>query len=93
MTIAEVSRHLADLLFPWYMDHEDVRTPLMGTVQETWMKITAVEGFPVKIGHRNQFVVKIETDEGIHGVGEGGISGRELAMNGMLQHFERALIG
>ena len=57
------------------------------------MKITAVRGFPVKIGHRNQFVVKIETDEGIHGLGEGGISGRELAMNGMLQHFERALIG
>jgi len=61
--------------------------------QEQTVKITAVRGFPVKIGHRNQFVVKIETDEGIHGLGEGGISGRELAMNGMLQHFERALIG
>ena len=51
------------------------------------MKITAVNGFPVKIGHRNQFVIKIETDEGIHGLGEGGISGRELAMQGMLDHF------
>ena len=51
------------------------------------MKITAVRGYPVKVGHRNQFVVTIETDEGITGVGEGGISGRELAMQGMLEHF------
>ena len=57
------------------------------------MKITDIKGYPVKIGHRNQFVIKVETDEGIHGVGEGGISGRELAMNGMLEHFKAALIG
>jgi galactonate dehydratase len=57
------------------------------------MKITAVKGFPIKVGHRNQFVVKIETDEGIHGIGEGGISGRELAMQGMLDHFGQALVG
>lgn len=57
------------------------------------MKITAVKGFLVKVGHRNQFVVKIETDEGVSGVGEGGISGREFAMQGMLEHFASALIG
>jgi galactonate dehydratase len=57
------------------------------------LKITAVKGFPVKVGHRNQFIVKIETDEGIYGVGEGGISGHELAMNGMLQHFAGFLVG
>lgn len=57
------------------------------------MKITAVKGFPVKVGHRNQFVVKIETDAGLYGVGEGGISGRELAMLGMLEHFAHTLIG
>ena len=57
------------------------------------MKITAVKGFPVKVGHRNQFIVKVETDEGITGVGEGGISGRELAMQGMLDHFSRFLVG
>jgi len=57
------------------------------------MKITKITGYPIKIGHRNQFVVKIETDEGIHGLGEGGISGRELAMQGMLDHFSEALIG
>ena len=57
------------------------------------MKITAVKGFPIFVGHRNQFVIKIETDEGIYGIGEGGISGRELAMQGMLDHFGDILIG
>lgn len=57
------------------------------------MKITAVAGYPVKVGHRNQYIVVVETDEGISGVGEGGISGRELAMQGMLEHFAGFLIG
>ena len=57
------------------------------------MKITAIKGFPVKVGHRNQFIVKVETDDGVSGVGEGGISGRELAMQGMLEHFARFLVG
>ncbi len=57
------------------------------------MKITAVKSFPVKVGHRNQFLVKVETDEGIDGIGEGGISGRELAMAGMVEHLSRWLIG
>lgn len=57
------------------------------------MKITAVKGFPIFVGQRNQFVIKIETDEGIYGIGEGGISGRELAMQGMLDHFADILIG
>ena len=57
------------------------------------MKITAVRGYPVKVGHRNQFIVMVQTDEGITGIGEGGISGRELAMQGMLEHFARFLVG
>jgi galactonate dehydratase len=57
------------------------------------MKITGVRGYPIKVGHRNQFVVMVETDEGVTGVGEGGISGRELAMQGMLEHFSGFLMG
>ncbi len=57
------------------------------------MKITAVKAFPVHSGHRNIFIVKVETDEGVSGLGEGGISGRELAMEGMIRHFEQELIG
>jgi galactonate dehydratase len=57
------------------------------------MKITAVKGFPVWVGRRNQFIVKIETDTGHYGLGEGGISGREMAMQGMLSHFAHFLVG
>ncbi len=57
------------------------------------MKITAVTSYPVKVGFRNQFIVKIDTDEGISGIGEGGMSGRELAMAGMVEHLSRWLIG
>lgn len=57
------------------------------------MKITDVKPLPVWVGNRNQLVVKIETDEGIYGLGESGISGRELAVIGALKHFREFLIG
>lgn len=57
------------------------------------MHITAVKPFPLKVGHRNNFIVKLETDSGISGLGEGGMSGRELAMQGAVQHYERVLLG
>jgi galactonate dehydratase len=57
------------------------------------MKIARVTGYPVMSGVRCLFVVEIETDTGIVGLGEGGISGRELAMQGMLDHFRTLLIG
>ncbi|MBC7236792.1 MAG: mandelate racemase/muconate lactonizing enzyme family protein [Chloroflexi bacterium] len=57
------------------------------------MKITDIKSYPVWVGHRNQFVVKVETDEGIYGLGEGGLSGRELAMKGAVDHYREWLIG
>ena len=57
------------------------------------MRITAIKCFPLSIGHRNQFVIKVETDEGIYGLGEGGVLGREMAMQGTLDHYRRFLIG
>ena len=44
------------------------------------MKITAIQPFAVKVGIRNQLIVKVETDEGIYGWGESGLSGREKAV-------------
>ena len=41
------------------------------------MKITAIIPYPVWVSTRNQLVVKVETDEGIYGWGESGLSGRE----------------
>ncbi len=57
------------------------------------MKITNIEGFPVWGGHRNYFFLVIDTDEGIYGVGEGGITSRELASVGYIEHIKPLLIG
>lgn len=57
------------------------------------MRITNLEAFPVWGGSRNFFFVVVDTDEGIYGVGEGGITGRELAAVGVLEHFKPILIG
>jgi galactonate dehydratase len=57
------------------------------------MKITSIKSYSVWVGFRNQFVVKIETDAGISGLGEGGVPGRERAMEGMLDHFRQVLVG
>jgi len=57
------------------------------------MRITDIKPLPVWVGNRNQLVVKVETDEGIYGLGESGLSGRELAVIGALQHFREFLIG
>jgi galactonate dehydratase len=57
------------------------------------MKITDIKPYPVWVGNRNQLLVKVETDEGIFGLGESGLSGRELAVIGALQHFREFLIG
>ncbi len=57
------------------------------------MKITAILPYPVWVGHRNQLIVKIETDEGVFGWGESGLSGREKAVLGAIEHYREFLIG
>jgi galactonate dehydratase len=57
------------------------------------MKITAIHPYPVWVGIRNQLVVKVETDDGVFGWGESGLSGREQAVIGAIQHFAQFLIG
>ena len=57
------------------------------------MKITNVETYPVWGGQRNFLFVVVDTDEGIYGVGEAGITGRELAVVGAIEHLKPRLIG
>ena len=57
------------------------------------MKITDIKPLPVFVGSRNQLVVKVETDAGIHGWGESGLSSRELAVAGAINHYREFLIG
>jgi L-alanine-DL-glutamate epimerase-like enolase superfamily enzyme len=57
------------------------------------MKITAIDTYPVFNGARNNLYVTVDTDAGISGVGESGLSGRELAVIGAIEHFKPVLIG
>ncbi len=57
------------------------------------MKISNIEAYPVWGGHRNYLFVVVDTDAGIYGVGEAGITGRELAIMGAIEHLKPLLIG
>ncbi len=57
------------------------------------LRITAIKPYPVWVGIRNQMLVKVETDQGIFGWGESGLSGREKAVTGAIEHFREFLIG
>ena len=56
------------------------------------MRIAEVKSF-VLSKPRDLHIVKIETDEGIHGIGEAGCSTRELGQDGVLRHFREFLVG
>ena len=51
------------------------------------MKITNIKTYGFWLGFRNVCLVKVETDQGIHGWGESGLSGREQAVMGAIEHF------
>jgi galactonate dehydratase len=57
------------------------------------MKIRDIKSFPVWVGSKNQLLVKVETDEGVYGWGESGLSTRELAVAGAVKHYREFLIG
>ncbi len=57
------------------------------------MKITDVKTYTVFAGWRNWLFVKIETDEGVHGVGEGTLEGKENAVAGAIKDLSYYLVG
>lgn len=57
------------------------------------MKITKLKSYSFWVGFRNVCLVKVETDEGLYGWGEAGLSGREQAVMGAITHFEQFLKG
>ncbi|MEM7382225.1 MAG: mandelate racemase/muconate lactonizing enzyme family protein [Bacteroidota bacterium] len=57
------------------------------------MKITDIKTYPINIGSVTQLVIKVETDTGIFGWGASGLSGRELAVIGAIEHFKTFLTG
>ncbi len=59
------------------------------------MKITAIKSYIVFVEsrRRNQMLVKVETDDGIYGWGESGLSVREFAVEGAVKHYTDFLVG
>ena len=57
------------------------------------MKIKAIKSFPISTEDRDYFFLKVETDEGIYGIGEAGISRWNRAIEQEVAHFENWLIG
>ncbi|WP_049720992.1 mandelate racemase/muconate lactonizing enzyme family protein [Gilvimarinus polysaccharolyticus] len=57
------------------------------------MKIKKIKSYSAWVGFRNVCLVKVETDAGIYGWGEAGLSGREQAVMGAVAHFEQFLKG
>ena len=57
------------------------------------MKITKIKTYPVNIGVGSQLVVKVETNTEHYGWGASGLSGRELAVVGAVDHFRNLLVG
>ncbi len=57
------------------------------------MRITDIKSYPVWVGNRNLLVIKVETDAGLYGLGEAGLSFRELAVVGAIKHYREWLIG
>ena len=57
------------------------------------MRITDVKTYLPWVGNRPQCLVKIETDDGIFGWGESGLSAREEAVVGAVAHYRDLLIG
>ena len=57
------------------------------------MKITGVKTFPITAGGRGFHFVKVETDEGIYGIGESGINSAGLAVDEGAKHLGRMITG
>jgi galactonate dehydratase len=57
------------------------------------MKIESIEPLLGCVGQRNQLLVKIVTECGIVGWGESGLSTREQAVIGAIEHFKPFLVG
>ena len=56
------------------------------------MKIRTITPYAVWVGIRNQLLVKVETDEGVFGWGESGLSGREKAVMGAIEQDRKSVV-
>ena len=57
------------------------------------MKVTDIKTFVVDCFRTNWVFVKVYTDEGISGVGEGTLEYKEKALVGAIEHIKSYLVG
>ncbi len=56
-------------------------------------KIVTIEPLLVRVGIRNQLLIKVTTEDGIIGWGESGLSARERSVAATVSHFSDFLVG
>ena len=56
-------------------------------------KIASIEPLLARVGIRNQLLVKVTTQDGIHGWGESGLSAREQSVAATVRHLADFLVG
>ncbi|MFY0682698.1 MAG: mandelate racemase/muconate lactonizing enzyme family protein [Thalassovita sp.] len=55
--------------------------------------IATISSHILRVGRRNQMLVRIETEDGLVGWGESGLSSRETSVAAMVELFSKSLIG
>lgn len=68
-------------------------TPVSRGWEDRAARIASITPFVVRVGKRNQLLVKLVTEDGLHGWGESGLSGREGAVSAAIDHFASFLLG
>lgn len=56
-------------------------------------RIADISTFVVRVGQRNQLLVKVTSEDGLFGWGESGMSGREQSVVATIRHFATFLVG
>lgn len=56
-------------------------------------RISGIETRILRVGTRNQLLVRVTTEDGLYGWGESGLSGRERAVAATIDHFASFLLG
>jgi galactonate dehydratase len=70
-----------------------LQVPAQAAARPGGMKITDIKTYLVGVGNRNLLFVKVETDQGIHGIGEAYSCGPDEATVATIQDFKRWLVG
>lgn len=77
---------------PHPRSHWDPRGP-PEQMDRNMTKIAAITPHSIRVGQRNQLLVRIETEDGIVGWGESGLSSREQTVATMIKQLATFLIG